>query len=113
MISFYDVSGAPHESSFLAWSRPDSRRSAVDAARSAGSTLQESSAAKREPEVVTLLGVVGVDAELAEATDPVDDRMAVDAEAIGRVPDAPAVEQRLERGDELEPPVGRALRERA
>ncbi len=81
--------------------------------RGAGSTLQESSAAKREPQLVALLGVVGVNAELAEAAHPIHDRVAMDAEAISRVPDAPAVEQRLKRRDELKPPVGRAFGERA
>ena len=33
-------------------------------------------------------------------------------EAIGGVPDAPAVEQRLESSDEFEPSIGRADRER-
>src|ERR1700730_13669290 len=76
-------------------------------------SLEQSRAPKREPELMPLLGIVGVDAELAEPADAVDHRVAVDAETLGRLADAPAVEQRLEGGDELEAPAWRAGRQRA
>jgi len=62
---------------------------------------------------MALLWVVGVDSELAEPSDPIHDRVPMDAEAISGVADAPAVEQCLERRDELEPPGGRAPSERS
>ena len=61
---------------------------------------------------MALLRVVGVDAQLAEPADAIHDGMAVHAEPFGGVSDAPAVQQRLQGCDELEPAVGRAIRER-
>lgn len=74
--------------------------------------FEKTRAAERQPELVALLRVIGVDAELAQSPDAIHDRVAVHAEAVGGVTDAPAVQQRLKRRHELEPAVGCAHRER-
>jgi hypothetical protein len=77
------------------------------------SPVEQTSAAERQPELVALLGVIGVDAQLAEPADAIDHGVAVDSQPIRGLPDAPAVEQRLEGRDELEAPVRCSIGERA
>src|SRR5450631_2487139 len=74
--------------------------------REARSALEQARAPEREPELMALLRVVRVDAELTKPAHPIHHGVAMDAETFGRLADAPAVEQRLERRHELEPPIG-------
>src|ERR1700681_3291058 len=89
---------------------PAARESACDWPRLC---LEQTRAAQREPELMALLGIVGVDAELAEPSDPIDHGVAAEAEAFGGLADTPAVKEGLERCDELQPTVRRPHGQRA
>ena len=60
------------------------------------SALEEARATEREPELMALFRVVGVDAQLAEPADAIHHGVAVHAQALGGIADAAAVEQGLE-----------------
>src|SRR5580700_8796278 len=70
------------------------------------SALEETGTPERQPELMALLRVVRVDAQLSKPADAIDDGVAMHAKAFGCVTDAPAAEERLEGCHQFEPAVG-------